>query len=123
VPSNPGNPDASTDLGLGGRLLNDGVAPAVAALEDGKFKTPTLRNIALTAPYMHNGVYTTLKDVIQHYDIDIPDRNIVPEVIDNIEPELQFDTFNSLGLSVQDYSDLEDFMNTLTDGSGVGICF
>jgi cytochrome c peroxidase len=32
------------------------------------FKTPTLRNIGLTAPYMHNGVYTTLEEVIDFYD-------------------------------------------------------
>ena len=124
VPVNPGNPSTATDLGLGGRLANEGVVSAAeAAAEDGKFKTPTLRNIALTAPYMHNGVYATLKDVIQHYDIDIPDRNITPEVIPNIATELVFDTFNTLGLSVQEYTDLEAFMTTLTDGSGVGICF
>ncbi|NOU23168.1 MAG: c-type cytochrome [Methyloglobulus sp.] len=34
----------------------------------GKFKTPTLRNIALTAPYMHDGSMLTLEEVVQHYD-------------------------------------------------------
>ncbi len=34
----------------------------------GKFKTPTLRNIALTAPYMHNGRFATLEEVLDHYD-------------------------------------------------------
>ena len=34
----------------------------------GKFKTPSLRNIALTAPYMHNGKFTTLEDVLDHYN-------------------------------------------------------
>ncbi|MGZ8946484.1 MAG: cytochrome-c peroxidase [Methylococcaceae bacterium] len=34
----------------------------------GKFKTPTLRNIALTAPYMHDGSIKTLEEVIEHYD-------------------------------------------------------
>jgi cytochrome c peroxidase len=34
----------------------------------GKFKTPTLRNVALTAPYMHDGSLTTLRDVVDHYD-------------------------------------------------------
>jgi cytochrome c peroxidase len=34
----------------------------------GKFKTPTLRNIALTAPYMHDGSMKTLEEVIEHYD-------------------------------------------------------
>ena len=34
----------------------------------GAFKTPTLRDIALTAPYMHNGIYKTLDEVVDHYD-------------------------------------------------------
>ena len=34
----------------------------------GAFKTPTLRDIALTAPYMHNGAYATLEEVVEHYD-------------------------------------------------------
>ena len=97
------------------------VSAAAAALEDGKFKTPTLRNIALTAPYMHNGVHATLKDVIQHYDIDMPNRYVEPEVIPNIATEIEFDTLVVLGLSPQDYIDLEAFMNTLTDG--IGSCF
>ena len=70
VPSNPNNPaniaDASfVDLGLGGRLATEGVPAATA--EDGKFKTPTLRNIELTAPYMHNGSLPSLRDLVNHY--------------------------------------------------------
>jgi cytochrome c peroxidase len=34
----------------------------------GKFKTPTLRNVAMTAPYMHNGVFATLEDVVEFYN-------------------------------------------------------
>ena len=120
VPSNPNNPAnianiSFVDLGLGGRL-------GVSA-EDGKFRTPTLRNIAVTAPYMHNGVYQTLNQVIQHYDIDVANEFVLPEVDRNIATELGFGTFNGLGLSPQDYLDLEAFMLTLTDGTGVGICF
>ena len=33
----------------------------------GRFKTPTLRNVTLSAPYMHDGRYATLEDVIEHY--------------------------------------------------------
>lgn len=119
VPSNPDNPVNTIDLGLGGRLAIEGVPAATA--EDGKFKTPTLRNIELTAPYMHNGFYTTLEDVIRHYDINVPSRFVEPEVIANIAAELEFDTFNNLNLSAQDYLDLEAFMKTLTDGTGT--CF
>lgn len=122
VPSNPSNPTPGVDLGLGGRLAAEGVVPATAALEDGKFRTPTLRNIALTAPYMHNGVHATLEEVIRHYDI-FADDNITPEVASNIADELGEGTFMGLGLQPQDYLDLEAFMNTLTDGTGVGICF
>jgi cytochrome c peroxidase len=38
------------------------------AADFGKFKTPSLRNIALTAPYMHNGRFATLEDVLDHYN-------------------------------------------------------
>ena len=33
-----------------------------------KFKTPSLRNVAVTAPYMHNGTFSTLEEVVEHYD-------------------------------------------------------
>jgi len=124
APKNPVHPAGTdfTDLGLGARLLEDGVAEATATLEDGKFKTPTLRNVELTAPYMHNGVYATLEDVIRHYDIMVANGFITPEVDRNIASELGIGS-SGLGLSNQDYIDLGAFMKTLTDGSGVGICF
>ena len=124
VPKNPNNPAGAsfTDLGLGGRFADEGVvSPAAAAAEDGKFKTPTLRNIELTAPYMHNGFYATLEDVAQHYDIMVANDFITPEVNRNIAAELGVGT-TGLGLSAPaDYADLEAFMKTLTDG--VGSCF
>ena len=36
--------------------------------DEGKFRVPTLRNIALTAPYMHDGKFATLEDVLDHYN-------------------------------------------------------
>lgn len=44
------------DLGLGGRLAE--------VAENGKFEVPTLRNISLIAPYMYNGVFNTLQEVL-----------------------------------------------------------
>jgi cytochrome c peroxidase len=85
-----------------------------------------LRNIALTAPYMHNGVYQTLEEVIRHYDITVADyiRDpaqslfFTPEVEENIAEELKtplgLDNDNSDG--VTDYEDLVNFMKTLSDG-------
>ena len=37
--------------------------------DNGRFKAPNLNNIALTAPYMHDGRFATLKDVVNHYDV------------------------------------------------------
>lgn len=55
--------------------------PAVTDVQqDGKFKVPTLRNVAVTAPYMHNGVFKELKTVIVFYDkYNNPKANLNPE--------------------------------------------
>jgi len=77
-------------------------------LQRGSFKTPTLRNVALTAPYMHNGVYNTLEEVVEFYNkgggqglgYDVPNQTL---------------PFDSLGLSTQEKNDLIAFMMALTD--------
>ena len=68
----------------------------------GKFKTPTLRNIALTAPYMHDGSMKTLEEVIEHYDKG-GDKN--PFIDAKIFP---------LHLTQQEKTDLVAFMKALT---------
>ena len=69
----------------------------------GKFKTPSLRNVALTAPYMHDGRFVTLEEVIEQYNKGGHySKNESP----NIRP---------LGLNEQDKADLIAFLNTLTD--------
>lgn len=118
VPVNTDNPayianNAFRDGGLGDSTA---IPMANRPAELGKFRTPTLRNIELTAPYMHNGVHATLDDVIQHYDIDVANGFIVPEVGTNIANEMDEGGFTGLGLQPQDYDDLEAFMLTLTDG-------
>ena len=119
IPLNPANPafvadNNFRDGGLGDSpVLTD---PAEQAAEQGKFRTPTLRNIALTAPYMHNGAYDTLEDVIRHYDITAADTFFTPEVENDIAIELNYHTDNGLGLQPDEYDDLEAFMLTLTDG-------
>ncbi len=120
TPINPHNPsgNVTADEGLGDATR----IPVVtnAANERGKFRTPTLRNVAVTAPYMHNGVYATLEEVIRHYDITVASFEpgitlFSPEVEDNIALELKFASLSGLGLSATDYEDLENFMRTLTD--------
>ncbi len=118
TPRNPHNPDTAVDIGLAG---NPNIDSADAATEKGKFRTPTLRNVAITAPYMHNGAYATLQEVIQHYDISVANYiqepafsfNYEPEVKENIAEEMK----TTLGLdTATDYVDLENFLKTLTDG-------
>ncbi|MCH7994843.1 MAG: cytochrome-c peroxidase, partial [Planctomycetes bacterium] len=65
----------SRDLGLGalGRKSNDPLTPT----NDGKFKAPSLRNISVTAPYMHDGRFKTLAQVVEHYSSGVhPHKNL-----------------------------------------------
>jgi cytochrome c peroxidase len=118
TPVNTMNPEYVSDNtfrdeGLAG---NSNITPADQATERGKFKVPSLRNIELTAPYMHNGVYDTLDQVITHYDIIVADSFHIAEVNDNIASELNPFTDMGLGLTNQEKTDLINFMQTLTDG-------
>jgi cytochrome c peroxidase len=77
----------------------------------GKFRTPTLRNIEYTAPYMHDGRYATLEEVVRHYEEHI-------ERSDNLDVLLltRLDRINSgLALTDQDIDDLVTFLETLSD--------
>lgn len=71
--------------------------------DNGKFRAPTLRNIELTAPYMHDGRLQTLEEVIDHY-------NSGGKPADNKDPLL-----HNLGLTEENKRDLIAFLKTLTD--------
>jgi cytochrome c peroxidase len=76
----------------------------------GRFRVVTLRNIALTAPYMHDGRFKTLQEVIDHYS-----EHILPSP--TLSPSLK-DTTNSpvsLRLSGEEKADLLSFLQMLTD--------
>jgi cytochrome c peroxidase len=88
---NNGEPD---DLGRYGQRK-------VAVLK-GAFKTPTLRDIELTAPYMHNGLYRTLEEVIDHYDRG-------GDVTENLDRNIQ-----PLELTAGEKADLLAFLKSLT---------
>jgi cytochrome c peroxidase len=70
--------------------------------DKGKFKTPTLRNVALSAPYMHDGSLKTLKDVVDFY---AGGGNSNPYLDKDMKP---------LHLSAQDRADLVAFLEALT---------
>ena len=106
-----------TNIDLG--LLNN---PAVTDKNQiGKYKVPTLRNVAVTAPYMHNGVFKDLKTVVEFYDkYNNKERTINPEtgkVWD--EPEVK-ETIDLENLKAKKQNDrkvdaLVAFMKLLTD--------
>lgn len=98
------NPDGLgfIDLGLGAVVGDD--------REDGKFRTPPLRNVAETAPYMHNGVFNTLREVLEFYNDRDPNEAEVPRNLTDDE------NVGNLNLSDQDLDDLEAFLRTLSDG-------
>lgn len=94
---------------LPGQEHDSGRASVASDGNDGAFKAPTLRNIALSAPYMHNGAFATLEEVIDFYakgggrDQGISvDRHIIP-----------------IELSAQEREDLVAFLYALTDESGL----
>jgi len=74
----------------------------------GKFMTPTLRNIALTGPYMHDGRFKTLREVIEHYNSEVHQT-------DQLDPIMTKNGRNGLQLSPQEVDHLIDFLHTLTD--------
>ena len=77
--------------------------------DNGKFKVSSLRNIAETAPYMHDGRFATLADVIEHYDSGV-------QAHPNLDNRLQRNGVpRQLNLSDQDKTDLIAFLHTLTD--------
>lgn len=92
-----------------GKMLNDsGRYHVTRKPEDvGKFKTPSLRNIAVTAPYMHNGMFNTLDDVIDFYN---DTKKVVPGALNTDTLLVQ-----PLGLSHKEKQDLKAFMLALTD--------
>ncbi len=93
----------ANDMGLGGETGD--------AQDNGKFRTSNLRNIAITAPYMHNGVFTSLQEVIEFYNTrDI--TPVTPEINQNVDDG---GNIGELGLSAGEIQDLIAFLETLTD--------
>lgn len=81
----------------------------------GKFKAPSLRNIALTAPYMHNGSIPTLREVLEFYNV----RDLQPPRWPKTDypKTVNHDDMGDLGLSEQEIDELLAFLKTLSDRS------
>lgn len=78
------------------------------ATDRAKFKVPTLRNIARSAPYMHDGRFKSLEEVVHFYNSGVKTSSTV-------DPLMQFLIKPGLGLSADDEKDLVAFLKTLND--------
>lgn len=76
--------------------------------DKGKFKVTSLRNIAITPPYMHDGRFATLEEVVEHYNSQLKPSS-------TLDPALEQTRATGLFLSEQDKKDLVAFLKTLTD--------
>ncbi|MBP86888.1 MAG: cytochrome-c peroxidase [Planctomycetaceae bacterium] len=100
------------DQGLGARDVpsNDPFTTS----NDGKFRAPSLRNIALTAPYMHDGRFETLEQVIQHYSSGVHPHVNVALALDATEDGDKLAT-SGFVLADSERAALVAFLKTLTD--------
>ncbi|MFC0603585.1 cytochrome-c peroxidase [Winogradskyella pulchriflava] len=78
--------------------------------DNGKFRTPSLRNLAYTAPYMHDGRFATLDDVINHYSEGLQNSS-------TIDPLMKKVNQGGVQLTAQEKADLKAFLLSLSDPS------
>ena len=102
------------------KYINNGLDADANFLDDGrmnvtldpmdraKFKVPTLRNIELTPPYMHDGRFSTLEEVVDHYNSGLVSSTTIDLALEN-------NRATGLFLTAQDKADLVAFLKTLTD--------
>lgn len=102
----------NTSNGLDAELVGDlGVGGVTGATSDmGTFKVPTLRNIALTAPYMHDGRFQTLEQVVEHYNSGVQNHPNLSQMLKTAEGAPK-----RMNLSETAKQDLIAFLYTLTD--------
>lgn len=77
--------------------------------DKGKFKSPSLRNVELTAPYMHDGRFQTLEEVIEHYNFGGHQSTTIDPLMKKVGI--------GLGLTSEEKNDLINFLKTLTDST------
>jgi cytochrome c peroxidase len=103
------------NIGLEMNYTDKGMGATDKNLE-GVFKIPSLRNVALTAPYMHDGRFANLKDVIHHYNANVVDHpNLDTRLKENPWGGGTNNPPRKLNLTSGDINDLVAFLTTLTD--------
>jgi len=100
--TNPSDPKGTANIGLETTYKDNGFG-------QGQFKIPSLRNIELTGPYMHDGRFETLSDVIDHYSHGIKNHP-------NLDPKLRFNgQARKLNITEHEKVAIIAFLKTLTD--------
>ena len=95
--------------GLDATFTDNGLGDVTGDPNDnGKFRTPSLRNLAYSAPYMHDGRFATLDEVIDHYSEGLVNSS-------TIDPLMKFVGQGGVQLSPQDKADLKAFLLSLSD--------
>jgi len=116
TPKNPENPFyfLSSEFNPDGVDFVDlGLGPVVGDPEfNGFFRVPTLRNSAATPPYMHNGVFHTLYQVVSFYN----SRDVGPWPAPEVASSVNQDELGNLGLTPREMESIVAFLRTLTDG-------
>ncbi len=102
---NNGLDATTTDLGLAG-VTND-------TRDEGKFKAPSLRNVEVTGPYMHDGRFATLEEVVEHYNSGVQDH----PALDNRLRVRGTNQVKRLNFTDAQKSALVAFLKTLTDNT------
>jgi len=118
LPANSQDDVLGGDYGLGGFLASPEAPPEFAPdaeQENGKFKVPTLRNVALTPPYGHNGIFATLEEMVRFKN----DRQEVWDTVGypDVDDENIYDAngFGAMGFSDEEIAAVVAFLKTLTD--------
>ncbi len=120
APKNPENPfyllppEFNPD---GVDFVDMGLGPVVGDPEfNGFFRVPTLRNVAVTRPYMHNGVFHSLYQVVSFYN----SRDVAPWPAPEVATDVNQDELGDLGLNPREMESIVAFLKTLTDGYQAG---
>lgn len=115
IPKNFSNPFLNLPASLnpdGVNFIDIGLANVTGRTQDrGRFKTPTLRNVASSGPYFHNGIFPRLEDVVHFYNTRDRGGFAPPEVPQTVERG----NVGRLGLTPGEEGDLVAFLRTLTD--------
>ena len=101
---NNGLESEATMTDYGRELVNNNID------DRGKMKIPSLRNVELTAPYMHDGRFNTLEEVLDHYNSGV-------QLSPTLSPDMAYSQPTGLFLDDKDKTDIIAFLKTLTDQS------